>query len=83
MYNAYWDRFDIASAYYHFAMLRLGGFTNYQVAIAEQLDRMRYKPGLSDSKLATISPNAKAIYCRLVHKHVGVKSTAQNSGVLD
>lgn len=44
---------------------------------ANQLDRLRYTPGLSDSKLATLTPNAKAIYMGLVKKHLGVHSTAK------
>jgi hypothetical protein len=73
----YWDRFDIASAYYHFADLlakvKIQG--RYRIKIVTQLDRLRYRPGLSDSNLATTSENAREIYIALVKKHLKVRST--------
>lgn len=81
----YFDRFDIAAAYHHFAFLTLYRGMHYdyervsklQFTIAARLELViRYKPGLSDSKLSTISPNAKAIYMGLVRKHLGVKPDA-------
>ncbi|MBD2462287.1 hypothetical protein H6G89_14660 [Oscillatoria sp. FACHB-1407] len=77
----YFDRFDVVAAYHHFAFLTLYRGMHYdyervsrlQFAIAARLELvLRYKPGLSDSRLRTISPNAKAIYTGLVRKHLGV-----------
>jgi len=42
---------------------------------AAQLEGLKYQPGLSDRQLATLTPNAKAIYMGLVRKHLGVHST--------
>lgn len=79
----YWDRFDILAAYSHFAYLTLYRGLPYdyeqiskrQFAIALRLEALRYKPGLSASRLSTISPNAKAIYQGLIRQHLGVHST--------
>jgi hypothetical protein len=83
-----WNRFDIAAAYYHFAHCNRWGWFNaldeqeherlnqYCWRKAHQLARLRYKPGLSNRQLATISPNAKAIYMGLVRRYLGVHSTA-------
>lgn len=84
---SYWNRWDIAAAYHHFTLNWRCGYFNTEIAPGEcsvrdavfkfcaQLDRIRYRPGLSDSKLATISPNAKAIYRQLVQTYIGVHST--------
>lgn len=79
----YFDRFDICAAYYHFA-LTLPAFrgmhysydkvSQLQFVIAARLElSLRYKPGLSDSRLHSMTPNAKAIYMNLVRTHLGVK----------
>ncbi|KAM3112771.1 hypothetical protein [Phormidesmis sp. 146-33] len=77
------NRFDIAAAYYHFTQLTLyrgmpydyQEITQYHLLKAFQLRAMRYRPGLSESHLRTLSPNAKAIYKCLVHKKLGVYRT--------
>lgn len=82
----YWDRFDICAAYYHFVCLTivrskhysLDEIIRYQLGVYMQLHRLRYKPGLSDSKLSNISDNAKAIYMGLIRKHLGVYSAAKH-----
>jgi len=63
----HFDRLDICVAYYHYACI----CRNYGevCAIMDKLDRIRFRPGLSDSKLATISLNAKAIYMQLIRLH--------------
>lgn len=72
----YFDRFDICSAYYHFAELLVttkqghaGKAIIRSLEIELQLERMQYKAGISDSKLATASDNAKAIYMNLVKQY--------------
>jgi hypothetical protein len=72
------NRFDICAAYYHFAMLPVRSGLQYkypsvsywQCIYEKRLLAMKYRPGLSDSRLATISPNAKAIYMGLVRKYL-------------
>lgn len=80
----YFDRFDIACAYYHFSMLIPGPvmskekfviFKQRQAKTEQQLAKLRYKPGLGASQLNTSSENAKSIYCDLVKKFIGVYST--------
>lgn len=71
-------RFDIAAAYHHFTMLSLRSLTStplryqavltYQLAKIRQLERIRYKPGLSDCQLHTLTPEAKYVYRQLVRK---------------
>jgi len=63
----YYDSFDICAAYYHFTDLPIG--VRRASKIMNQLGRLRYHPGTSDSHLHSISPNAKAIYMNLVRKH--------------
>lgn len=65
----YFDRFDICAAYYHFAKLAMVNPARRRKAL-DQLNKLRYRPGLSDRNLATISPNAKAIYMNLVSRYV-------------
>jgi len=65
----YYDSFDICTAYYHFADLPIG--VKRASKIVNQLERLRYRPGLSASRLHRISPNAKKIYMNLVRKHYG------------
>jgi hypothetical protein len=84
----YWARFDICAAYSHFSNAWRWGYFNNAIAPGDetirdavfkydqQLEALRYQPGLSDSQLRTLSPNAKAIYTSLVKKHLGVRSTA-------
>lgn len=66
----YYNRFDICAAYYHYACLMINTYY-YLTKIDSQLHRMKYRPGLSDSRLSTLTPNAKAIYMQLVRKHYG------------
>lgn len=79
----YYDRFDICAAYYHFAYSLpyfRGMQYNYSDVLSKgtkyalQLNRIRYKPGLSDSNLSTMSKNAKLIYINLVKKHLAKSS---------
>jgi hypothetical protein len=79
----YFDRFDICAAYYHFAWSLTayrGMHYDYQTVsrlqcqVAARLElSLRYKPGLRDSRLHSMTPNAKAIYMHLVRTHLGVK----------
>jgi hypothetical protein len=73
------NRFDICAAYYHFSRNFDPKFTgkmdrkallDYQYRKYAQLLRMRYRPRLSDSTLATITPEAKCIYMSLVRKYL-------------
>ena len=71
----YFDRFDICAAYYHFAdtltfcsNVHHGLSIIYSLKISRQLTRLKYKPGISDSNLATISDNAKTIYMNLIRE---------------
>jgi hypothetical protein len=80
-----YNQFDIMSAHYHFCRCWRQGDYNQAIAPGDirvkmlvlkwdaQLFRLKYRPGLSDSKLSTMQPNAKAIYMRLVKTHLGVK----------
>ncbi len=76
----YFNRFDIAAAYYHFAHLRIyRGMTydfykilQYQIQKATQLQTMRYRPVSCDKKLSKLSPNAKRIYMNLVKTYLGI-----------
>lgn len=72
MYS-HFDRHDVCAAYYHFAGL-LTNLEDYGglCRIDDVLSRIGYRPGLSDSRLSSISPNAKAIYMRLVRAKFGV-----------
>lgn len=75
-----YDRFDVLAAYYHFILFTVSirylegekrrKFIEYQGKIERQIRRLKYKPGLSDSSLWKISPNAKSIYMSLVHKYL-------------
>jgi hypothetical protein len=72
------NRFDVAAAYHHFTMLSLRSLTStpiryqaaltYQLAKIRQLQRIRYKAGLSDSQLHSLTPEAKYVYRQLVRK---------------
>jgi hypothetical protein len=79
----HFDRFDICAAYWHLYQLPFHSYMPYdcdtisrvQFKCIRKLQRLHYKPDLSDSNLATISENAKAIYMQLVRKYLGVHST--------
>lgn len=80
----YFDRFDIACAYYHFSMLipdsvmskeKFIAFKQRQAKAERQLANLQYKPGLGASNLHSCSENAKAIYVALIKKYIGVYST--------
>lgn len=86
----YFDRSDICGACYQFLLNVTGNPTWSELTLEQKavingeiirmdkvLRRLRYKPGLSDENLATLSSNAKSIYMILIRKYLGVHSTAK------
>lgn len=60
----YFDRFDIAAAYYRFLADNHEGQGSEKYARLCKMDRY-YKPGLSEQRYETLNDNARAIYDRL------------------
>ena len=68
--SATWDRFDICSAYYVYAMLHHPGQFSDEYKIFGRLHNMHYKPAPSLSGPNNLEPNAQAIYYGLVRGDV-------------
>lgn len=60
----HWNRMDICAAYYHYACITKS--YGKVCRIMDTLERLSYKPGLSDRNLATTTTNTKEIYMELV-----------------
>lgn len=72
----YWDRFDICLAYWAFASAFHEGQWSDLYGKLSQLDRIGFRPGMSQSGQPKDLPeNAREIYRQLVVKHCGIKST--------
>ena len=65
----YFDRFDIALAYYHFTY----NFPNADKALSRKVEsyltKWRFNPGLSDRNISTCNPNVKYIYMMQVKRY--------------
>jgi hypothetical protein len=71
----YFDRLDICTAHYLFAMLFHQGQFSEIYAKFGQLEKVRFKPSPLLSNPKQLNENAKEIYMNLVRKHIGVLST--------
>ena len=71
----YFDRFDICQAHYVFAMLFHGGMGCPIYWKFAQLERVKFRPGVSLSEPRNLNENAREIYRQLVVNHCGIKST--------
>jgi len=71
----YFDRLDICTAHYLFAMLFHQGQFSEIYAKFGQLEKIRFKPSLLLSNPKQLNENAKEIYMNLVRKYIGVLST--------
>ena len=65
----YFDRFDICTAYFVFAMLHHGGQRCPIYAIFGRLDRMRFRPSPLLSGPESLEGNALEIYRVLCDRH--------------
>jgi hypothetical protein len=74
----YFDSFDICQAHYTFAALFHGGQWCPIYAKFAQLERMRFRPGLSCGNPSKLGENAREIYRQLAVKHCGLWSIISN-----
>ena len=72
----YFDRFDICTGHWMFAMLWHGGQGSATYAKFAQLDRLGFRPALGWGRPSDLEPNAREIYRQLVVNHCGIHSTA-------
>ena len=63
---SHFDRFDVCAAYYCYAAEWHSGQWSKEYLLLGVLDRLRYRPGLSDQQSRTLNENARSIYDHLV-----------------
>lgn len=66
----YFDRFDIAEAYYLFASHYHGGICSKEYAYFGRLEKIGFKPGIC-LDYNNLSDNGKEIYNNLAKEHGG------------